>query len=511
MKKIVMLCLLAINVYSFAQTAKLSALSANKFLASEIVYDDNGYDVYGYFLLYDAGDESKGVYRYEYVLLDKNLNKMASGDFSQERVDSISLMADYVTTKPLYVTKKGEVLYFNFPDTIKGDEIMYSLRTLSLKDFKVSEPTYIRNNSPVKQNVGRFKRKDMEAFQYLVPTKNGGFLVYDETLMDASMRIFMGRGVAKTIKSFRFLDMDLKEKWRFEYDHTDENSYYDYYYLNGDGNDMVFVKSQFQKSGNKRKTHEYEVIDAQTGIKKFSLSSSDPQNLLRFKRWIFEDHKIVTYAAITTLNDKDVFLDKEVMGYVKIMFDRKTGKELGRDYFRWTDLSDKFPIDAFGKIKDYGFIQFLDFNRTTDGKTIVIGEGYSKERNSIIKDLFVFVFDDQMKLADYHKVEKHQNDGPISAHGGYLQQIGAFDYMYSQKLPGGGNVFYYMDNENKSVRKPSWVLGVITYAENKFDFQKVTLTTQKGQIYPLKAKNGYILLREDTDKDSELRLEKINY
>ena len=41
------------------------------------------------------------------------------------------------------------------------------------------------------------------------------------------------------------------------------------------------------------------------------------------------------------------------------------------------------------------------------------------------------------------------------------------------------------------------------------------LTTKNGRIYPIKAKNGYILLREvsndEKNNDSEIRLERINY
>ncbi|MGK4566418.1 DUF6770 family protein [Flavobacterium sp. 3HN19-14] len=175
-------------------------------------------------------------------------------------------------------------------------------------------------------------------------------------------------------------------------------------------------------------------------------------------------------------------------------------------------FQDKLDIDEFGKIKDYGYIHFLDYNRTPDGKTIVIGEGFQPQGNSKILDLFTFVFDADMKLLDYHKVEKFQNTVKnLNGYGSYLESYGAFDYMYSQKLPGGGYVFYYVDNEKKSKRDPAWILGVVTYVDGVFDFQKVTLTTKEGQIYPMKAKNGYILLREDFEKDAELRLEKINY
>jgi hypothetical protein len=118
-----------------------------------------------------------------------------------------------------------------------------------------------------------------------------------------------------------------------------------------------------------------------------------------------------------------------------------------------------------------------------------------------------------MKLIDYHKVEKFKNSiDNLNATGRYLNNIDAFDFMYSQKLPDGGYVYYYADNEKKGWSSNNWVLGIVTYVDGKFDFQKVSLKTNKGTIRPGKAKSGYIMLKEEVEKNNfELRLEKINY
>ncbi|WP_298155171.1 DUF6770 family protein [Flavobacterium sp.] len=514
MRKLLLLLFFVTSVTVSAQTTKLSALSSADYLSSKIVYDDNGNDVYGYFLLYQKDKKSKGNFELEYVLLDKNLNKMASGTFAQQR--ATSMFVDF-TTELLYVKKLGDKIYFSLGDVMKGYEDMYDmfglygLRTLDLKDFKVSEVTYMRNFAPAYGDITKMKRKEMDEFQYMKPTQNNGFVVFEESVMDISMRVFMGKRNARNIRKFRFYDMDLKEKWSYEYKETGDKSFYEYNYFGGEGNDMVFFKEFYEKASDRHSDISYEFFDVQSGKKKFEIRVNDTQNLLRVRRILFEENKVIVFAATNDFNNKDNFAADKITGYAKITYDRATGKELGRSYFKWEQLADKLEIDAYGKIKSYGFIHFLDYKRTTDGKTIVIGEGFSVKGGSEIRDLFTFVFDDNMKLVDYQVINKLKNGVPAIGYGTYLQSIGAFDYMYSQKLPGDGYVFYYADNEKKSKKNPSWVLGIVTYVDGAFSTQKVTLTTQKGQIYPLKAKNGYILLREDTDKDSELRLEKINY
>ncbi len=514
MRKLLLILLFVAGITATAQTTKLSALSSAEFLNSKIVYDENGNDVYGYFLLYQKDKKSKGNFELEYVLLDKNLNKIASGTFMQQR--ATSLFVNF-TTQLLYAKKKGDILYFSLGDVLEGYEDMYDMfglygiRTLNLKDFKVTDVMYMRNFVKSAGDVSKMTKRDAEELQYMKPTENNGFVVFDESAMDISMRVFMGKKNAKNIRRFRFFDMDLNEKWSYEYKETGDKSYYEYNYFAGEGKDMVFMKEFYEKTGDRHSDISYEFFDAQSGRKKFDIVLNDPQHLLRLRNLKFDGDKIIIYAATNNFNKKDDFDMDKITGYAKITYDRNSGKELSRDYFKWDQLAGKLEIDAFGKIKSYGYIHFLDYSRTSDGKTIIIGEGFSTKGNSEILDLFTFVFDDKMKLVDYHKVDKVKNSGTISAYGLYLQAIGSFDYMYSQKLPGDGYVFYYADNEKKSRKNPSWILGIVTYIDGAFDFQKVTLTKKDGQIYPMKAKNGYILLREETDKDSELRLEKINY
>src|SRR5574343_933311 len=78
-----------------AQIQKISDLSNNQFLDSKIIYDNNGEDVWGYFLLYKGDKKSKSIQEYQFVILDKNLNKVGSKDRKSTRLNSSHITISY--------------------------------------------------------------------------------------------------------------------------------------------------------------------------------------------------------------------------------------------------------------------------------------------------------------------------------------------------------------------------------------------------------------------------------
>ena len=87
MKKIILFLLLFSNAF-FAQITKLSSLSSSKFLDSQIIYEDNGEDVFGYLILFAKDKINDNETTFEIALLDKNLNKVGITTFTQETFSS---------------------------------------------------------------------------------------------------------------------------------------------------------------------------------------------------------------------------------------------------------------------------------------------------------------------------------------------------------------------------------------------------------------------------------------
>ena len=132
--------------------------------------------------------------------------------------------------------------------------------------------------------------------------------------------------------------------------------------------------------------------------------------------------------------------------------------------------------------------------------------------------MYAVEFDQDFKILQFLKVEKTRNKwNKVNANGSDLKRNGYFDYNYSEKLNDNTCAFIYTDNEkSESIyvnQKPSWVMGIITYADGVFSTQQINLSSKDVEISTERAKKGYILLRETNrkDKTTQIRLEKLNY
>src|SRR5690606_32434061 len=96
MKKTITLLLLLVSTLTFAQVQRLGELSSGKFIDSRIIYEDHTDDVFGYFLLYENDRKSKEIYELEYVILDKNLNKITSNTFVQGAYKTVTSKTDVI-------------------------------------------------------------------------------------------------------------------------------------------------------------------------------------------------------------------------------------------------------------------------------------------------------------------------------------------------------------------------------------------------------------------------------
>ena len=106
-------------------------------------------------------------------------------------------------------------------------------------------------------------------------------------------------------------------------------------------------------------------------------------------------------------------------------------------------------------------------------------------------------------------------------HGGFahilfnMYGLWAFGTPLEQMWGKNKFIFFYNDNEKKdksfaTFRKNEYVMYMITYENGKFDMQKMNMSTSEGEIYPLKAKKGHIILQEEKSDGYEIRIEKLN-
>lgn len=84
MKHIYLFILFIILSFSSkAQMQNLYEMSTGELKYSKILFDDNS--LWGYFYLYEL-DKLKDSTKMEYIVLDKNLNKLYNGNFYEKKI-----------------------------------------------------------------------------------------------------------------------------------------------------------------------------------------------------------------------------------------------------------------------------------------------------------------------------------------------------------------------------------------------------------------------------------------
>lgn len=530
MKKFTFLVLL-FSTTLFAQVQNLSALSKGKFIDSRVIFDDETEDVFGYILLYEIDTKSREVSEFEYVILDKNLNKLTSNSFIQGVYHN-----SLVSTQPkfTYIKKIKDNLFFGFHDTNKYIEnnpyhtllLYHRYRKLNLTDFTLSEEFIIENNI-VKERTTNIGDKnvltDLLYFQSIIPTKSDYFVLFSDSEYKLPMVLTNFEKKLKkkhvSIKNFSLLDQDLKVVWTKKINGEDEIKG-NYTYCASDSTTLIIKKESYDKK--LKETFgkiSYLIFDIKTGSEIGVIPFEDAQYKMTGGYVTITDDRIVIHGFLRELDDVYYETDFKV-GYAKLEIDKKTGKELKRNYFLLTDLQPHLNIgNPYGYITDEGKITFHEFLYLKNGNTIGIAEIFDFNQNSTtIKELCVVEFDSDMKIKYFKKVPKQLNKLKVSLRSSeQIRLYDYFDYFYSQKLDNQGNyVFFYANNEKDGAQKeklknPNWVLGIITYVDGEFNYDKIQLTNKDSQIIPGLAKNGYVKLMEVSEKEVDVRLEKINY
>jgi len=80
MKKITFLVLGLVQTLAFSQTQDLASLASGQNVGMNALFDTKD-NLYGYVAMYSLGKTDKKTQKFEYVLLDKNLNPVANKEF----------------------------------------------------------------------------------------------------------------------------------------------------------------------------------------------------------------------------------------------------------------------------------------------------------------------------------------------------------------------------------------------------------------------------------------------
>lgn len=488
MKKLQIIFLLSLS-FNFldAQVSNLADLATGEMLIFTPVYNiDN--DVYGYFTLFLKDEVSKEEIKYEYVILDKNLNEVANGEFidqNYKKLYSRFVNLDKIGNK-LMLTKR----YY----TINNKVSFTVSRFIGLDDNVVSNEFYFKDGNIVeglREPDDLIKNeKKVEFTKFPLGVGNGVLIVEIEKSNSNSKPTLV-----------EYFDQEKKQQWSYDFGIADKKN--EYSLLNFDKKYLYFNYLKLGRESSKA----IRCLDVTTGTLQFEylLENSDSEYSHSYSVKRLGD-KTVIVGKISPYSDSG-YNYKNSLGLFKIELDGQ-GNETSKTYFLWEQASDFIAVSEKGEVeKGYKLLTKSHFV-FSDGRVSVLNEklkvGYNFFLGDVVKttDFVLLDFDKDFQLTNVTTIPKD------------LTKFSASDYLFSQYLNDeSGAVFFYQDfKKDDETKEKNWVLGIVSLIDGKVQHEKIPMSSDEHFLVPYIAKEGYILLREynkNSDFD-EIRLERLN-
>jgi len=517
-KTILFSCLFILTSFlATAQVQKLHELTTGKVIDSKVIYEEGSGDVFGYFFLYERDRFDKKLFEFEYVILDKNLNKLSSKFFSQSiyRMDLIKL-----EPRLSFVVKKGAEIIFGLHDSLgegAPSYIMYGhynsrYRKINLNDYNLSNTYYLAGNILNEQNDNNLEEENenldyakMGEKQTIFPLTGDKFLLFgvQDGVPHKFPKVILGnsyyRNSRAEIQSFRILNTDFETVANVP---INRNSKEDIFYrYDANDKDLLILKKRNVpkfKSGE----YNYEAFDIKTGepIGEFSYEDKEAgYKLIQVGETQFTENHVIFYFDYYNIKKKTD--NKFKLGVAKYVLDKKTFNVLSKDFFDIQDMTDLLTTDPKRKARDVYFVA-NDLKKLKNGKTLAFFKLYYKKRTKNFNEIYAIEFDKDFKTSNFYRAGENEK---------------GVEYKQLQKLDEDGNyAFFYLiiDSMRRNLLgnyKYDYSLGIITYVDEEFEVTRLPLKKEGSKIYPGIAKNGYIRIIEETKDSYEIRLEKVNY
>ena len=517
------------------QVQKLGELSSGRFLDSSVIMEDDDSDVFGYCLLYELDRKSKEVFQLEYIILDKNLNKLTSVSLTQAVFKTFAARTRAELT---FVKKIGNQLTIAVNDRlvkVEQSDFMpyfnYRFINVNLDNFTVSKE-YKYEEFTVKEYD--YKPGDKMGFndfwdlQKLTRIKGNYFLAFATPEYNPQVTIITSMVTfdfkkQQSVKRFALLDKDMKMIWSKDIN-TDKKTACRYEYLDCDGEVLLLKKETLIKKV-ALQAKSIEAYDIKTGKLLGEIKITDEEYDINLYSVAIVKDKIHLFT--NTYNKKGSNL-----GYGHLVFEKSSINETSRNFILWKDLGAALPgVTEFGVLSKTEWLMAQDFIITPKGNILMVAEAYSTKSGvnvlthvqttyALLKNMYLIEFNPDGSIAFSKTIEKKNSvEIPMLLNATAVKDYGAFDYIFCQKINKAGDfVLYYTLNDQagdrkKVAKKPLSTLGIISNVDGEYSYETLPLYGNDLKIYPGLAKNGYIRLLEVNQKtnQAEMRLEKINY
>lgn len=508
MKKISTLLLLFIGLFSFAQTQDLYSLAKGDFLGFNALFDDKE-NLYGYVSMYGYGKSGEKTKKFEYVILDKNLNPVANKEFEGDitasdyygYIDFRKKIILAPSSIDFYAVKSKE---FFSPRSLEIDLTNNTAKNKVYYDYdhgnfiEVSQPKNWKDQK--KEDKTEKKEKGYVYESEVFEIKEGGFIAIEYN------------DYGNYINNNRLLkyDENKKEVWSLSYNTNGDKKINEKIRLiDKDENHLYFI---MQKTNNKDKDFSFWVLDMKTGKevsnKPISGLSAETMEMISYyfsyRSNITNEKKFDDKIVIVGRN----YENKKPNGFARLILDKKSFeadtkslsyKENFKPFLPKLITNDYFTDGYELRTKDFFFLE--------DGSVGILMEKYKPEGQynaPKTKDLYYAFTDKYFKIKDIKVFEKEKSK--------WIND----DYLFSQYLNNGKDVvFFYRDlQKDDTTKEKNWMFFINTLIDGNFKQEQVKISEKdKFATYPYVGKEGYILLREFNEKEkfNKVRLERLNY
>ncbi len=491
-------CFLFFTNSGISQTRDLENMAEGDMVFADILYDSQS-KLYGYIYFFDQGDVDSKNRQYEYILLDRNLNKVANGTFTERNIAKAQVLFDGST-----LISENEIL-FSKVVRIKYISMLTFNRIISLKEKTVSDPFYFEDGGFKDLDLYsgaeiHEKFKETEAYTAAVPInyqKTHGFFIVEKYKHKQNFNE----------KSLKLYDRNRNQIWNYDYNPNGSKKNWKEFSILTINDGMMLGGLSYKT--NSKYTDKYSIvgIDVETGKQLFEYPFEDEKS--EFSHTLFIKNygdKIYIMGNYSPYNKNDFNWEKN-LGIYRMELDA-TGKEISKKYYPWNEFTGDLETNKYGKAEKGFYLTPMRYFIFKDGSFSHLTEkfkdattlGYGTIKST---DFVLFNFDKEGKLTGKNLIEKDQSKAVKN------------DFLFHQYIKeNSGVVFFFRDyKKDDETRDKNWILGINTILDGNFKEEVIPLSSDDFFIQPIPAKEGYILLREYNKKSEfdQLRLERLNY
>ena len=494
------------NIIANAQSKDLIKLAKGDFLGMNAVYDSQQ-NLYGYVSLYGYGKSGDRTKKFEYVILDKNLNPVANKEF-----DGDITVGDYYA----YMDFKSQIILqptsVDFTALKSKEMFTPTSVVIDVKKNTVAKKVhydydgekFIEIDQPKnwkeerKEDKVERKKKGYNYISGVYEIKEGGFLIteyHDYVSYINNNSISRFDDAKKQIWSFKYnTSGDKKRKEILKVIEKDEN----------------YIYAFLEKIYKKEKTFSFLILDIKTGLevykKELSGVNSDVlENILQLKRIdnikMFDDTIVILGH---NYNKGEIYRNT---GFVRLIIDKKTFN-MEINYLNYKDDLKQHiaKLDQYGGVEGNYTLVPKDVFFLKNGSIGILLEKFKPAGQHTASKTTDLVFLYTNKDFTVNGVQIFEKEKTKWFHS---------DYLFSQYLNDGKDVvFFYKDQQkDNETRDKVWNLFINTLIDGKFNQEIIPISSKDNIIFPYVAKEGFILLQEFNKKDkyNNVRLERLNY